>query len=75
MGTKTTDYKRAFNAAKYDRMEITVIKGKKSNLQAHAANKGESLNGFVNRAIDEALKRDKAVPDGEESGEYEHMSG
>jgi len=42
----------------YDRLEIFVPKGKKANLQAHAGNKGESLNGFVNRAIDEAIERD-----------------
>ena len=33
--------------------------GKKNTLQAHAADRGESLNGFVNRAIDEAVTRDK----------------
>jgi len=58
MGTKTTNYKRAFNAANYDRMEITVPKGKKEFLQAHSKNMGESLNGFVNRAIDEAVSCD-----------------
>ena len=42
----------------YDRFNLVLPKGKKSELQAHAANKGESLNGFVNRAIDEAMERD-----------------
>jgi len=42
----------------YDRLEIKVSKGRKADLQAHATEKGESLNGFVNRAIDEAMKRD-----------------
>ena len=45
---------------KYDRMELTMPKGKKADLQAHAATKGESLNGFVNRAIDETMDRDTA---------------
>jgi len=43
----------------YDRLEISVPKGKKAEIQAHAASAGESLNGFVNRAIAEALARDK----------------
>ena len=42
----------------YDRIELKVPKGKKADLQSHAAKKGESLNGFVNRAIDEAVERD-----------------
>ena len=44
---------------KYDRHVLTMPKGKKNTLQAHAANRGESLNGFVNRAIDETVERDK----------------
>ncbi len=43
----------------YDRIELKVAKGRKADLQEHAANQGESLNGFVNRAIDEAVDRDK----------------
>ncbi len=42
----------------YDRLEITVPKGKKAELQTHAESKGESLNKFVNRAIDETVERD-----------------
>jgi len=44
----------------YDRLEIKVTKGRKTDLQTHAATKGESLNGFVNRAIDETVERDIA---------------
>ena len=43
----------------YDRLNILVTKGRKSELQTHAQTKGESLNGFVNRAIDETVERDK----------------
>jgi predicted HicB family RNase H-like nuclease len=39
-------------------LRIVVAKGKKEKLQAHAANNGKSLNGFVTRAINEALERD-----------------
>ena len=47
-----------YKSKTYDRLEISVVKGKKATLQDHAAGRGESLNGFVNRAIDEAVKRD-----------------
>lgn len=44
----------------YDRVNLTLPKGRKAELQAHAAKQGESLNGFVNRAITEQVKRDTA---------------
>ncbi|MCL2072171.1 MAG: hypothetical protein FWH07_08095 [Oscillospiraceae bacterium] len=53
-----------YNAKAYDEIKVRVAKGKKADLQAHATNNGESLNGFVNRAIDETVERDKG--DGEE---------
>ena len=52
-----------YNDKAYDRINIAVSKGKKADLQSHAAAKGESLNGFVNRAIDETVERDKAGGD------------
>ena len=42
----------------YDRIEVKVPKGRKAELQAHAEGQGESLNGFIGRAIDEQVKRD-----------------
>lgn len=43
----------------YDRIELTVKpKGRKDEIKAHAEQQGETLNGFINRAIDEAIKRD-----------------
>ena len=43
----------------YDRIEVKVPKGEKATIQAHAEQKGESINGFINRAIDETMERDK----------------
>lgn len=40
---------------RYDRIQLVVYKGKKEEIQTFAASKGESLNGFVNRLIDEAM--------------------
>lgn len=42
----------------YDRVNVTFPKGRKDKLKAHAAERGESLNAFINRAIDETLERD-----------------
>jgi len=55
---KYTDYKNKYNAENYDSLRIVVTKGKKDVLKAHAQSKGESLNSFVNRAIDETVERD-----------------
>ena len=43
----------------YDRIELTVKpKGKKEDIKAHADKMGETLNGFINRAIDETIEKD-----------------
>lgn len=46
-----------YNDKAYDRINIVVKKGKKEIIQAHAAAQGESVNGFINKAIDEKLER------------------
>lgn len=45
-------------AKAYDRINLTVPKGKKDAIQAHAEAHSESVNGFINRAISEAMERD-----------------
>ena len=42
----------------YDRVNLTVPKGKKEKIKAHAEAQGESVNGFINRAIDNQMERD-----------------
>lgn len=49
-----------YNAANYDRVELRVDKGRKDIIKAHAESKGESLNAFINRAIDETMEREQA---------------
>lgn len=46
-------------AKAYDRINLTVPKGQKESIQAHAEAKGESVNGFINRAIECQMERDK----------------
>ena len=45
----------------YDRVNLVMPKGKKDVIQAHAAQQGESVNAYVNRAIDEAMQRDDSA--------------
>ena len=42
----------------YDRVNVTMPKGKKDIIQVHATAQGESVNGFINRAIDHEMERD-----------------
>lgn len=58
--TKTSSkVKDRYNAKAYDEIKVRVAKGEKENIQAHAEQRGESVNGFINRAIDEAMERDQ----------------
>ena len=47
-----------YMAANYDRVNLTMPKGRKDVIQAHAAAQGESVNGFINRSIDSQMGRD-----------------
>lgn len=44
----------------YDVYQVRMPKGKKATIQAHAEQHGESLNAFINRAIDKAIEVDNA---------------
>lgn len=49
-----------YMASHYDRINITVPKGKREIVKAHAEAHGESSNAFINRAIGETMERDNA---------------
>ena len=48
-----------YMAANYDRVNVTMPKGKRDIIKAHAEARGESVNGFINRAIDTVMQQDK----------------
>lgn len=56
----TAEYKNAWQKENLDRINLTVPKGKKEVIKAHAENTNESVNSFINRAIDETMERDKS---------------
>lgn len=59
MGGKTSaKSKNTWITKVYDRINLTVPKGQKDLIQAHAEAQGESTNGFINRAISETMERD-----------------
>lgn len=53
----------------YDRINLTVPKGRKEEIQAFAAQTGESVNGFINRAIGEAMGESPQKPAGAPQGD------
>lgn len=59
MGGRTSAAsKNKWMAKAYDRVNLTMAKGKKETIQAHAEARGESVNRFINRAIDQTMEQD-----------------
>lgn len=61
-----TEYKNKWQSENCERISLVVKKGRKDEIKAHAEKNGESLNGFVNRAIDETMERESG--EGKDSG-------
>lgn len=60
MGKTSSEAKNRYNAKVYDRVNLTVPKGFKEDLKAHAEiYDNGSVNAFINRAINEAMANDK----------------
>ena len=60
MATKARlEANKKYNAENYDEIKLRVHKGQKELIQAHAEQRGESLNGFVLRAIKLAMELDQ----------------
>ena len=51
---------RKYENEKIDKILIRVPKGMKDAIREHAAVRGESLNGFIWRAVYETIERDSA---------------
>ena len=58
MGKTSWQVKQRYNEKAYDKIYITVPKGEKEQIQAHAQAMGESANAFIKRAIEETMARD-----------------
>ena len=65
MGGKTSaKSKNEWIAKAYDRINLTLPKGQKDIIKAHAESRGESVNGFISRAIETQMERDKGAGEG-----------
>ena len=60
MGTARTRANNKWNAKAYDRINLTVPKGKKETISEAAQKAGQSVNAYVNQAIDERMQRDSS---------------
>lgn len=58
MAKTKSEMKNAYAKKAYDDLRIQVKKGEKDKIREHATEQGESINGFVNRAIRETMDRD-----------------
>ena len=56
-----TDYKNKWQQENKERINLVVAKGSKDIIKDHAEARGESVNGFINRAIAETMERDKSA--------------
>lgn len=55
MANKQTEWSRAYNEKAYDRIALTVKRGRREQIRAHAADHGESINGYINRLIEQDM--------------------
>ncbi len=61
MAEKTEAQKRAQRVYmdKFAVVQVRMERTAQETIKAHAAARGESVNGFINRAITETMERDK----------------
>lgn len=52
------EYLANYHKEKIKRIPLDVPKDKYTQIKEHAADRGESVNGFIKRAIDETIDRD-----------------
>lgn len=63
-----TKYQNDFILRAYDRINLTVPKGRKEEIKAFADRKGMSVNSFINEAIDTAMEQGQQAGAGDTSG-------
>ena len=65
MGQKYTEARkegnRKWDAANLDRLSIALPKGSRERIKAHAEGRGESVNRFIARAVEETMEREQGT--------------
>lgn len=63
MGKATTTAKNKWNAQAYDQLRVLVKKGQKEQIAVYAAEKGMSINGYINKLIADDMGQALTVPE------------
>jgi hypothetical protein len=58
VGKTSSEAKIKYRKKAYDRIEVLVQKGVRETYVEHAASMGESLSGFIVRAVERAMAED-----------------
>lgn len=59
MAERKAKWQNDYIARTYDRINLTVPKGDKDKISIAAAAAGQSVNAYINQAINERIERDK----------------
>lgn len=59
MAKTRSQINNAYAKKAYDDIRLQVPKGQKEVIKEHATSKGETLGGFIKRAINETMQREK----------------
>lgn len=63
MGGKTSAAsKNKWQSKNCDRINFVIPKGTKETIKNHVMNTGESVNGFILRAVRQAMEQDEQTP-------------
>lgn len=57
-----TQYKNTWQKENVDRVNLTMPKGRKDEIKAHAEARGQSVNAFINGAIDAEMGKPSTSP-------------
>lgn len=63
MSKAQTKASNKYNAKAYDRIALQVKKGQKEQIAVYAAEKGMSLNGYINKLIADDMGAALTVPE------------
>ena len=75
MGKTSSAAKARYNAKAYDRLAVTVPKGRKAAVEGYAQQLGQSVNGMINDLLRRAIgmaedewKAPESLSDGSDAG-------
>ena len=60
MAKTRAEINNAYAKKAYDDIRLQVPKGQKAIIKAHAAERGETIGGFIKRAINETMSNDNS---------------